>query len=211
VPKTGSRSLVELYRAETRNRLEDRTIIGIFDDIKDRSINDHHMKISEVEPLLDIENYFKFAFVRNPWDRLVSEYFYRTNRIKFYTAKTFEGFVLQLEDLINGKVSWPYARQKKLKGEDKHLWLNDLKRHLCPQKSFIVNKNGKTAVDFIGRFENYADDCRMLREKFGFSNNLPHANKSKHSHYTNYYNARTRDIVSKVYKEDIEYFGYEYA
>ncbi|WP_136810830.1 sulfotransferase family 2 domain-containing protein [Desulfosediminicola flagellatus] len=160
-------------------------------------------------------SYFKFAFVRNPWDRIVSEYKYRLHAHRYSFKKfLFEHFP---------KPSW-----------------NDKYCHVIPQYDFLHDENGNLLVDFIGRFENIQDDftyvCDQLNIKLKI---LPHRNKSTsifqkrdnnltkilHStrakfsinhrrntfkRYTDYYDSESIDFVANIYKNDIETFGYEF-
>ena len=65
----------------------------------------------------------------------------------------------------------------------------------------------RSGVDLIIKYENMEED---LKKVFGVDTPLPHEHKSHHEHYREYYTDETRDIISKVFKEDIEMFHYEY-
>ena len=134
----------------------------------------------------DISKYFSFTFVRNPWDRVVSEFFWRKSCVHLNTKKlSLEQFVYKIKDMKNP--------------------------HLASQHSFIIDNQGKKLVDFIGRFEFLEKDFKTACNKANLSERkLPCKNKTKHRHYTEYYNNNTRDIIAEKYAKDIEYFNYKF-
>lgn len=145
-----------------------------------------HAKYSEVSEFYpESKSYFKFSFIRNPWDRLLSFYFFKkTNKAKQKIPDNllFKDFLLTA--LISGQTA-----------------LN--------QKSYI---NGFDENCFIGRFENLQDDFDKICDAIGIPRSkLPLANATKHNHYTEYYDNETRRLVSEQYAKDIEYFNYKFG
>ena len=136
----------------------------------------------------DLNDYFKFAFVRNPWDRVVSWY----------------NFSMYLSNLNN------VEKERNTTGKDflsfiqefKNIWGNE------QQNQYIFTK----CCDFIGRFENLQKDFNKICDKIGIlKQKLPHKNKTKHKHYTEYYDDETKSIVAEKFAKDIEYFGYKFG
>lgn len=135
------------------------------------------------------DSYFKFTIVRNPWDRLLSQYFFRVG-----------------DDSQRGFL----CRRKNT--SFKEFLQNPFPIGHVQQFSSISNKNEDVLVDFIGKFENLQQDFNTICDKIGFPRQqLPHKNKTKHKHYTEYYDDETKQIVAEKYAKDIEYFGYKFG
>ena len=133
---------------------------------------------------INTDDFFSFSVVRNPWDRLVSSFFWRKTNPKF--SMEFKEFV-------------------------KHFRFNN-RVHFKPQHEFIIDKNGNQMVDFVCRYENLQEDFNFLCCKIGQEpKNLCRANKTNHKNYTEYYDNETIDIVSEKYAKDIEYFNYKFG
>ena len=144
------------------------------------------------------EGYFTFAFVRNPWARFLSEYFYlqKENGGRCY-VEDFNREFPTFKDFV------------KKDGLQCCYWAHDQL-----QISFVLDTKQNKLVDFIGRFEDMQYDFDYVCGKIGIPKiKLPHLNKSKtkQKHYTEYYDDETRDIVANLCKKDIEYFGYEFG
>ena len=132
----------------------------------------------------NFDKFYSFTFVRNPFSRLLSEYFYLKDRLKL--SKDIKKELIYLaEQSENGVMG----------------------NHCVSQYKFINNK-----INFIGKLENLQQDFDIICDKIGIpQQQLPHKNKSNHKHYTEYYDDETRQIVAEKYAKDIEYFGYKFS
>ena len=145
-----------------------------------------YVKRGHIAPV-DFDDYFKFAVVRNPWARLVSEYKFSVAR----TGVSFSDFVFR---------HFPPAGQ------------TDRRRHVEPQWKFVCDARKRVIVDRICRFETLERDIGGVFERVvGEQIALPKANVSPDTRdYRTFYDKKTRAFVDDFYREDIELFGYTF-
>ncbi|MFW6026019.1 MAG: sulfotransferase family 2 domain-containing protein [Candidatus Woesearchaeota archaeon] len=185
IPKTGGTSV--------RNTLN--PFCNTVKDLNDSETNKtktKHIKARELKKLLPKETwnkYFKFAFVRNPWDRITSIYKFNIEHqqpgYKDYKEKDFASF---LEMIYQGK-----------------------KVHISePQKDYVCDEKGNLIVDFVGHFENLDKDFKYICKKLGIRKKLKLLNPSNHEYYKKMYNKTTKKMVNSLFKEDIEFFNYNF-
>lgn len=150
---------------------------------------------------------FKFAFVRNPWERLVSWWsmidghrhrFNATiplNKFIHYVlehAGSFEEFIARCTDEIIDN--------------------DGRKSILRNQIDYLVGDDGTVIIDFIGHFERLQDDFDEVARRLGVAGvELPRLNASKHGAYTEYYTPAMAEAVGRLYARDIETFGYRFG
>jgi hypothetical protein len=152
-------------------------------------------------PAIDILNYlgakryhdyFKFIFIRNPFDLVVSLYFY----IKQSPNHINHNQVIQMT--FGDFVKWHLNKNPPLQV--------DFLRH--PESKEVI-------VDYIGRFETLNNDLvqiqRILKieEPIGAQHLNPSA-KRKKKDYRSYYDVESRKMVSTYFKEDLVLLGYEF-
>ena len=139
--------------------------------------------------------FYTFTFVRNPWDRIVSEYHWRLSLPKQRPPTNFSKFVeycgkrLQNKNNIPHDIYWTHAQL---------------------QKSYITDQTGNVIIDQIYKFEHLQEAIEDLNTKLNMSIAIKQYNSSTHDHYREYYNDRDKAKVAKLYKEDIELFEYEF-
>jgi hypothetical protein len=151
-------------------------------------------------------NYFKFAIVRNPWDRLYSSFTYLRRHKKgasfpdaIYADRylrsydSFEKFVMSLVDLQTRQRLLDYT-------------------HLLPQCYWLtLPGQARPYMDYIGRFENLSAAYAELSDRFAISASLPAKNVGKEGAYLDQYTDEMREIVGSVFRCDVETFGYAFG
>jgi hypothetical protein len=130
---------------------------------------------------------FIFTTVRNPYSRAVSIYKHHS----WDSIKTFSDFCKAII-----KNDYPSRSAK---------W------HSSTLTEHIFDK-GTLKVDFVMKLENIEEDFNTVCDKIKIPyEEIPHKNKSKHKHYTEYYNYETRGMIEQKYARDIDYFGYKFG
>ncbi len=130
----------------------------------------------------ELEEYFIFGVVRNPFDRIVST--------ATYLGISFESFIHNFELFYQ---------------EDR------IKAHSLPLV-YYTHLNNYPFVDHICRFEKLQSEIQPIFNKIGLEEQkLPHLNVSKRSHYSYYYSPEEIELVYSIYWRDIKYFGYQFG
>ena len=182
-----------------------RTALGadIFDPYK------HFLarELREIHGKATWDSCFKFTFVRNPWDRLVS-WWSMIDESRNYLDPTqppngFFGYVLKharsFEEFI-------------LRCTDEIVDSDGRKQIFRNQIDYLVDENGAVIVDYIGRFERLQECFDEVSHRLGRPPvDLPRINASQHVAYTEYYTPAMAKSVAGHYARDIEAFGYRFG
>jgi len=138
------------------------------------------------------DNYFKFCFIRNPWDRYVSAWKSLIN--KGHIHDSFTNFVLNP------------IRTADSQEEQDVIWHSRIS-----QVRQITDDTGAIMVNFIGRFERINEDFKKVCDRLDIPfQRLSHVNITEHKHYSKYYTEETKEIIAVLFKDDVERFGYTF-
>ena len=151
---------------------------------------------------------FKFSFVRNPWDRMVSWFFwFNRDNVKDDGSESY----LKLKSKFNRFI-------KNIKNShDVELYPDTLEncdkgRWVANQVDWLKDLNGNINMNFIGRYESLQKDFNSLCKKI----NKPTVKLSSEKklkgkpHYSKFYNTNSIKTIERLYKDDIKYFNYEF-
>ena len=136
------------------------------------------------------DDYTKFCFVRNPYERVASDYFWRRRS----TGKTF-GFKDFLQALARGHESGGILHKGIVSNWD------------------MMTIDGKMIVDRVGRYETLHEDFHQIVEQLGLGGlSLKSAEKrgSSHASYGELYGPEERALVAEIFRPELEHFGYEF-
>ena len=194
VPKTGTHSVREALRAHMGpDDIEQARLFvtKAFPYPELARIGHGHLSFQQVRPFLGEEafsHYLKFAFVRNPFDRFVSYCAVATSK---------EG-----------------SFQRDPKGVMRYfLFTAPPMNHMVfqPQHTFLTGPDGQLQADMLGRVEDMQGSYDAIADRIGIpTTQLGRVNSSRRAAYRDYYDQQMIDGVARIYKRDLELFGYDF-
>jgi len=151
-------------------------------------------------------DYFKFAFIRNPWDLTLSWFLatFRDYPDKI-TPTNFKYFLLNYLETYN-----PFLNPIKFFKKYSFRGYRALNRN---QLSYVSDSQNVIKVDYIARFEKYDKEMNFILEKL----NIKNINKEKVNvanfwkiDYKDFYDKEGKNIIYKLFYDDINAFNYKY-
>lgn len=204
IPKTGGTSLVSILKDRSDRVPLPLRGIGYFLDNRGISLPawsysilgfPYHITAEALRNYWgneEFDRYFKFAFVRNPWDLVLSEYKYILTKPSHPLHRKISRSS-SLDDFLEWKLS---------------IWKNS--RYARPQSAWLFDSAGNNLINYVGRFENYEENSTAIMRKLGIETEIPHLNATKHSPYLENYSNHGRKLVETMYAEDIDHFNYHF-
>ena len=183
-----------------------------------------HWTVKELSLVVDIKKYYTFSISRNPWDRMVS--YYRKNvcnplstsyvDIEFndwidlaFIKKETPEYIITVDDRYSHKGS-QYAKK------------HDGRRDIEECYYYVIDSDGKIAVDFVIEFSYLKLGFKTVCNKLGIDIALPELSQMKSDvkthdgkffnieSYHDMYNHKSIGIIEKAFENDILMFGYSY-
>ena len=193
IPKTGTHSVRRALREHLGS--QDMEQVGLFVQKKFpipelAQLQHGHLSLQQVRPYLrpeEWDSFFKFAFVRNPFDRFVS-----------YCA-----FMTRAEGHF----------ERDPKRVMRHFIANPPWQHILfqPQHSFVTGADDELLANHVGRMEEMQASYDEIAKRIGIPTaQLERVNSSNRRDYRDYYNQELIDGVAALYSRDLELFGYKF-
>jgi hypothetical protein len=193
IPKTGTHSVRQALREHMGP--QDLEQVGLFVQKKFpipelAQLQHGHLSLAQLRPYLrpeEFDGFFKFAFVRNPFDRYVSYCAFMTRQSGHFDSDS--------------------------KAVMKHFIDNPPWSHILfqPQHSFVTAADGELLADTVGRVEEMQRSYDEIATRIGIpTTTLDRVNSSSRKYYRDYYDEPLIDGVAKLYARDLELFDYQF-
>jgi hypothetical protein len=194
IPKTGTHSVRQALREQMGE--EDLEQVGLF--VNKRfpfpelaAISHGHIGLAQVRPYVGeaaFDSYFKFAFVRNPFDRFVSYCAFMTRA---------NGAFLREPQAVMRHILFKVRPMQ-------HILFQ-------PQHTLLTGKDGTLLADEVGRVEDMQACYDRICARIGIpSAELGQVNSSRRGSYRDYYDQALIDGVAELYRRDLDLFDYQY-
>lgn len=194
VPKTATHSIREALREHMGSDAWEQQMLFGRDEMPVpalAAIRHGHISVQQLRPHIPEEmwrDYFKFAFVRNPFDRFVSTF--------FFLSRNQDLGGQDVRSLMKSALRTPAFRSRIL---------------VAPQSAMLCDADGKIAMDYIARYEDIQASYDHVAERIGTpSKDLIQKNASEHESSSVYYDdAELRQMVTDFYAADFDLLGYD--
>lgn len=192
IPKTGTHSVRRALREHLAE--DDLEQVGLFVSkrfpfAQFQGIRHGHITLRQIRPCLEpgqFDGYFKFAFVRNPFDRFVSYCAFMSRDSGQFAADP-TGFMKHVLLQVRPVDHILYA----------------------PQHEFLTDADGSMLADHVGRVEEMQQSYDAICQRLGLpATTLEKVNGSSRGDYRQYYDQGLVEGVSTLYQRDLELFGY---
>lgn len=202
IPKTGGTTIGNILHPNNKPLYKDRLSKGkkYSDFLEGREHFAEHLNYDFYKEyargqMMNLEDFFVFTFVRNPYSRLYS------------------GWKFIHREIQNGRAL--FQKRKRVIGNSFEEFMDNFEKIEDPfkviqlQSHFVKNSQ----CDFVGRYENFKEDLIKVCAKINIElkPDIPWLNKTSthNKEYLEHYNERTKSIVYDYYKEDFLQFNYK--
>jgi hypothetical protein len=194
LPKTGTHSIRFALRPHLGENDEEHVALfhnSKFDIQEFETRNNGHFSVKEILPHLSEEvwnTYYKFTFVRNPWDRFVSAVVFKNKQLQNRTE-----FVSPFIDKFIHKPNF----------------IDNI--FYKPQYDYLTDNNGKQCMDFIGKTENMEADYHKICNHLGIPiEKIDVRNSTSRKGYQDILSPESKIKIEEIYKNDVEHFSYSF-
>ena len=192
VPKTATHSIREALRTHiSAGDWEQQALLGkqVLPIEEIAQLQHGHITVQQIKAVLaeDVwRSYYKFAFVRNPFDRFVS--------ICFFLNRNNPQFEKNALDWMKIAISRDRFKRRIL---------------ARPQIEQLADESNQLALDYVGRYEDLQASMDCILDHLQLARvDLNVVNSSAHAGYDGLFDAELRESVATFYAEDLDRFDY---